>query len=391
MKIDNLVSVEEAQKTDNKNADNRDSYTQKADNQYAYNQNAYNQIPSNLNTDNSNMELYLENYYASEYRKIRTLLLELTKEDEKLIDVMQDILVLLYDAQKEKRPPESIYSDNIESFCNRLLQFLSQKEKDIRKDKITKREKIINIEIIKKRIQKSLMKYRVIFTAIGCFFVGLIFFNILWLNGTIGVYKDGLKFLMKDNKYTIQYESVNTSAEIEVDLNNIESNIGKLIYDDGKCTIEIERIVKENNGIYNVFFRTHGTYKSQGGTLVTLIRNYAKVHTFPSDDLVDYSNTVDGILYEEIINETSSKEQTNIADVMVGRMQVILDGTPYACRTSTVGALNYKDGDIFGFTLFPLECYEEGKFLLEDEIAEQNGKVTLRLYNLIKTTWSRVS
>lgn len=73
----------------------------------------------------------------------------------------------------------------------------------------------------------------------------------------------------------------------------------------------------------------------------------------------------------------------------VGKLQVIVDGVAYDGYNSAASSLNLKDGDEFGFYIFPLECYENGEFLVEDSIKNQGGKVSIRLFNLSKITWNR--
>lgn len=320
--------------------------------------------------NNQNVEKYLKSEYALEYLKLCAFLKERVEED-KLNDVMQDILVLLYDAQKESRVPESIYGDDIESFCKKISEGLPHEKK---------------IRINKKR--KTVMKYRI---AIGilCFgIIGVMIYNKLSLNGTIGVLKNGLAFMVQNNDYNVEFENTSTFYEVEVDLSNLESNIGKVIYDDGQCIIDIDHIVKENNGVYNVFFRTHGRYNRHGGTLVTPIYKSSLNDTKYS--IVEY-HLIDGTSYSGFTAQEKPIKEENISDVMVGKMQVLLDGMPYACSLSTFDSLKYKDGDIFGFYLFTVDNNEKEKdeVLLKDKIAEAKGRVTLRLYDLIKTTWER--
>lgn len=178
----------------------------------------------------------------------------------------------------------------------------------------------------------------------------------LWKNGTISMVQNGLAYMMQDSAYHISYSNVDSVAEAEIDLYNLESNAGKIIYDDGECTIEIVLVRQEGNGAYNAFFRTHGKYNRSGGTLISSVKHVRNE------------------------NGTYSYE-------CAGKLQVILDDKAYQGRNSALSGLNYKDGDEFGFYLFPLDCYENGQFLLENQIKNQNGIVKIQLSHLNKTTW----
>ncbi|HSP48026.1 MAG TPA: hypothetical protein VLN47_08135, partial [Clostridiaceae bacterium] len=82
-------------------------------------------------------------------------------------------------------------------------------------------------------------------------------------------------------------------------------------------------------------------------------------------------------------------EQRYYTAESIGKMKVVIAGIPYDSRVSASSGLNYKDGDEFGFRLFPLETYRNGTFLLEAPIRKAGGKVTIQLYDLVRTTWSR--
>jgi hypothetical protein len=181
---------------------------------------------------------------------------------------------------------------------------------------------------------------------------------VLWENGTISTFQNGLAFMMQDSAYHINYSNVDSVAEAEIDLYNLESNAWKIIYDDGECKIEIKLLRQQENGAYNIFFRTHGKYKRSGGTLISSVK--------------------------QIRNENGTYSYE-----CVGIMQVIVDDKAYEGRNSALSGLNYKDGDEFGFYLFPLDCYENGQFLLDNQIKNQNGKVKIQLSHLNKTTWIR--
>lgn len=317
---------------------------------------------------------YLKEEYAKEYVKLYTSLQQRIDNKHVLEDVMQDMLGLFYDAQNENRIPGSIYGDTREEFCKRLLQVIPQKVE------VKKREKRVK--------QKSNILYQAIIGLLCCGIVCLVIVNKLWLDGTIGTFKDGFQYFMNNRYYIMKYQTTSTYHEVEVDLYNLDSNKGKLIYDDGRATISIEDIKKDISGRYNVNFRARGDYNKYGGTLITPIYKNsldAEINTYS----VYQHISPDGTVYS-VADSNNLSEVEELEDFMVGKLQVFINGTPYACITSNIDAYGYKEGDLFSFQLFTPEYYMNNSSLLQDDLKQQNGKVTLRLYDLVQETWERV-
>lgn len=317
---------------------------------------------------------YLKSEFAEEYYNLYTILHTRVEDEEALDDVMQDILGLLYNAQKENRIPESIYGDTRDDFCNRVLQVLLQKVEEKKQ--------------IKRANQKTITFYRVIIGLICCGFAGFILVNKLWNDGTIGSFKDGFQYFMENRNYIMAYKNIPTYPEVEVDLYNLDSNKGKLIYDDGKSIISIESMEQDAFGIYHVTFRARGNYNKSGGSLITPIFKNSLKTKFESYSIYEHTDS-DGITYR-VTAPSYSAEIEAFDEVMLGKLQVLMDGSPYACKNGQMDAFKYKDGDVFEFQLFTNEYYGENGFLLQDELNQQNGKVILRLYDLVKATWERV-
>lgn len=289
--------------------------------------------------ENRVMAKLLAEDYNLEYKKISNMLKNDVKSKIEREEALSDILVLLSDAQAEGIPPQSIYVDDFESFYSDLLRAFP--------NAITAEQK------------QNSHKFRTKLTiTLCCAVVAFLIFFTLWQNDTIGVYQKGMAFFIEDSSYTINYEALDLIAETDIDLYNLNNNAGKIIYNDGKCKIEITMIKKEADGKYNAFFRTYGSYNRLGGSLIS-----------PTKQLMT--------------------EERNYKEDFVGKMQVVVNDKIYESYYSASSGINYKDGDEFGFYLFPLEYYKNDKLLLEDNIAKQNGIVHVRLYNLVRTTWSR--
>ena len=124
-----------------------------------------------------------------------------------------------------------------------------------------------------------------------------------------------MKFLEMDSSYIVRSrELYNLYVEMEIDLNNLDSNSGKVVYDDGKCKIEVKSVDYEN-GDYKVYFKSYGKYDKNGGILISPILH-----------------TNDSLKNEAFIN-TSVDEDLN-----------------YTGKLYTSGSL-LKDGDEFGFVI----------------------------------------
>lgn len=289
--------------------------------------------------ENNKIIKLLKGNYLAEYKKLRKMLKSDVGSPEELEDVLGGILLLLYDAQSEDKAAESIYGNDFENFYSDMLQALPNLlTSEMKQNRNTTK----NITIV----------------ILSCVVLALTIFFVLWQNGTIGVYQRGMAFLMENSSYAIDYKDLDLVIETEIDLYNLDSNTGKVIYDDGQCKIEIALVRKELDGSYNAFFRTHGSYNRLGGTLISSTKQ-------------------------------RMTEERYYTYNFVGKFQVIVDGVAYDGYNSATSSLIHKDGDEFGFYIFPLECYENGEFLLEDSIKKQDGKVSIRLFDLSKITWNR--
>lgn len=289
--------------------------------------------------ENNKIIKLLKGNYLAEYKKLRKMLKSDVGSPEELEDVLGGILLLLYDAQSEDKAAESIYGNDFENFYSDMLQALPNLlTSEMKQNRNTTK----NITIV----------------ILSCVVLALTIFFVLWQNGTIGVYQRGMAFLMENSSYAIDYKDLDLVIETEIDLYNLDSNTGKVIYDDGQCKIEIALVRKELDGSYNAFFRTHGSYNRLGGTLISSTKQ-------------------------------RMTEERYYTYNFVGKLQVIVDGVAYDGYNSATSSLIHKDGDEFGFYIFPLECYENGEFLLEDSIKKQDGKVSIRLFDLSKITWNR--
>ncbi|SDW21236.1 hypothetical protein [Paenibacillus sp. CF384] len=142
---------------------------------------------------------------------------------------------------------------------------------------------------------------------------------------------------------------------VTVDLADLESNVGKELYNDGAHRIYVMWFdnVDLQGGGYRIGFRTVGTYSSNGASLIS----------------GTHHKTVGE---HEFTSETSAK------------MTAEYNGNVYESATYGTSGINFKDGDEFSFYLFPNDAYKKDG-ITQDE----KGTVRLTVTGLYQNLWSR--
>ena len=179
----------------------------------------------------------------------------------------------------------------------------------------------------------------------------------IWIHtsGYIEFQNSGLAYLHRSqDKYNLMHQTDANAYTMEIDLTDLESNIGKRLWEDGEQYMEVALVDsnERNAGGYRIFFRSHGVYDFNGGRLTSGIK-----HSRPRENCTQY----------EIV-----------ADLIT-----TYNGKSYLANYQGKTGLNEQDSDYFGFYLFPDEAYDDGVPL------ENAGKVTITLYNLTEHTWTR--
>lgn len=178
-----------------------------------------------------------------------------------------------------------------------------------------------------------------------------------WLKGLVGVWVDGMSYIIYNTKEYSDSKGHILEGEflVTIDLSNLESNIGEELYNDGKHKIYVDYIENRGslkNGDYIIVFRSCGQYSLNGATLISGIRHGTK---------------------ENFITKSITAEMTAQYNDRI-----------YKCEAAGLSASNYKDGDSFLFFIFPSESYQNGEISLREE-----GKVKLIVTNLYKNIWSK--
>lgn len=181
---------------------------------------------------------------------------------------------------------------------------------------------------------------------------------VIWVTGISGLWIHGMSYIA-DN--TAKYTDSNgylipEQYSISIDLADLESNIGKELYNDGDYKIYVawlDNAGSINTGGYRIGFRSSGQYSLEGASLISGAQHAT-------------------------VNEHSFTTR------MTAAMTAEYNDTVYTSSEFSISGLNYKDGDEFGFYIFPSDAYEQQAITLEE-----TGIVQLTITNLYKNIWSK--
>ncbi len=277
----------------------------------------------------------LQAAYQAEYKKLRRMLRRDVRPGSERDAVLMDLHTLLQAAQQEQKLPESIYGGGFSDFYDELLQAMpsayTQKERDVR------------------RLVKSL----------ACIAVALIALSAAlcvyyWHNGTFGVWAQGLEYVATAGRYTVEDTAVEGEYTLALDLRDLDENTGKILYEDGGCSITVQQVRQENSGNYIVFFRAHGVYPPAGGRLVSAAADEA----MPGGSL--------GV-------RTTGRLLTEVGGMVY----------PGAVHAAT---MIRKEGNEFSFYVFDPQSFDRAA--LEVALEQSGGEVTVRLGGLARMAWT---
>ena len=171
----------------------------------------------------------------------------------------------------------------------------------------------------------NLRKLKRRWTAFGsaCATIVAIMLIILLKNGAYGTWRHGLSYQRADTNYRVSYEELPGSYSVELNLNDLESNAGKVLYqDDSGCRILVDSVDENRQGEYRVWFRAYGVCQRAGGALVSGC-------------------------------QTVPVEKNTWTLDMSTSMTATVDGMEYPCTMAGASGLIYRNGNSFGFHLNP--------------------------------------
>lgn len=178
--------------------------------------------------------------------------------------------------------------------------------------------------------------------------------------GFIGTWKYGFRYQFWNLNYTVTQEELPDSYHLELDLNNLESNAGRVLYeDDAGCSIIVKYVDQERyQGVYRVVFQATGVCSPDGGQFVSGC----------------YEDQLDKQSYELSL---SASMFTTVGD---------LHCSP--SRSYTKSSI-VKNKNTFGFFVFPMELYDYGELTIADQLAANDGHVTITVSGLTRLATQR--
>lgn len=161
-----------------------------------------------------------------------------------------------------------------------------------------------------------------------------------------------LRTMEDSEEYVCTTERLEEPVVFTMDWNDMMASVGQEIYNDGQCSIRIFDLVDDENGGYTIFFAADGAYDWEQGSLVTLLSREPEQS--------------DGYIRTSVGDDT-------------------YETTHWYVRGQSCN----PEGDEFGYSLFPTECYWRGQLPVVQQIMEQGGLITVELVGLQKLTWNR--
>ncbi|MDP4153641.1 MAG: hypothetical protein Q8865_09435 [Bacillota bacterium] len=181
---------------------------------------------------------------------------------------------------------------------------------------------------------------------------------ILWFTGVIGLWFNGMAYIANNTKEFNDTEGhlIPDKYSISINLDDLKSNIGKELYNDGKSKIYVSWIDStgsSNTGGYRIGFRSSGQYSLNSATLIS------------------------GAHHETVTDNSFRTDMT--AEMTVKYKEKIYKSSEFG-----TSGLNYRDGDDFAFYVFPSEAYDNGEVTLNEK-----GIAELSIKNLYKNIWTK--
>ncbi len=186
-----------------------------------------------------------------------------------------------------------------------------------------------------------------------------VLYFLLTRSGVTGTWKHGLRYQFWNQNYSVTAEALPDSYSVELDLNDLTSNEGRVLYaDETGCRITVDD-VEQHGEDYRVVFQADGVCSPGGGQLVSGC----------------YDNWIGKQSYSV---ELSASMTASVGGETYGPCH-------YYLRSSME-----KSSNQFGFYLFPLDLYENGELSIAEEVAAQDGLVTVTVSGLTRLVTSRL-
>jgi len=281
-------------------------------------------------------EQMLTGEYKELYKRLTTLLKEDVQPGQERERAISSMFQLLLEAEAEQRPVSELIPEGFESFYQELVETLPVYTRESRS--------------VKKR------KAKVMLSAVAILLCLTIIYGMLRQAGYVGMWREGIAYAAGSlDKYSYDHMVMDGEFEITINLDDLDSNKGKVLYDKDGLLIDVAVVdeVGIMGGGYRIHFRSHGKYSVDQATLVSGIKHYATESRW-------YSSSNDADLRSEY------------------------NGKQYEGSVMGASGLNYKDGDMFSFYLFPQEAYKN-----KEVTFDKAGTVKVIVSNLSLNQWNK--
>lgn len=179
----------------------------------------------------------------------------------------------------------------------------------------------------------------------------------LWLTGMFGIWSNGIAYLANNTRnYTDRNGYViEGQYQISIDLSDLDSNVGKELYNDGIHRIYVNLVYNDGSaaGGYIISFKSSGKYSLTQASLVSGIQH-------------------------------ATVSENSFTMNMSAKMKAEYKGKTYESQRRGLDGLNYKDGDAFSFYIFPSVAYDSKEVSLNED-----GIVHLTVTNLYRNIWTK--
>ena len=182
----------------------------------------------------------------------------------------------------------------------------------------------------------------------------LALFALIWgldKAGVLGTWREGIVYQFRSDDYYVEYGEVGGVYTVELDLNDLESNVGKVLYEEDGCRIVVSWMDETlTPGQYRVFFRAHGSIAPGGSRLVSGVQS-------------------------QMVN----KKRWTLDDSAA--MTAAAGNVTTECSVAGFTGLSWNDGNEFGFYI-DLDPGLTGRPPLREAVAADGGKVTVAVSGL---------
>ena len=176
----------------------------------------------------------------------------------------------------------------------------------------------------------------------------------------IGTWKYGLLYQCWNQNYTVSTEALPGAYSVKLDLRGLPSNVGRVLQEDASgCRVTVDS-VEQDGEYYRVVFQAEGVCPPAGSRLVSGSYDQRRdKHSYGVELSASMSSSIGGETYGP-------------------------------CRYYITSSLMGENTNQFGFYVFPLELFKSGDLVLSEELAGQDGLVTVTVSGLTRLTTSRL-